>query len=104
MPDASAARHGIDFEEKIVTSTDTIKTITNFAKVTSQDPENERRISLLQHGIGQAASHFINLDHSDLILMCLFINLFAFCTTVIVSGSFLIKSANSFSFSTAKQL
>jgi nucleotide-binding universal stress UspA family protein len=28
----SAARHGIDFEEKIVTSTDTIKTITNFAK------------------------------------------------------------------------
>jgi nucleotide-binding universal stress UspA family protein len=28
----NAARHGIDFEEKIVTSTDTIKTITNFAK------------------------------------------------------------------------
>jgi len=34
MSDAktSAARHGIDFEEKIVTSNDTIKTITNFAK------------------------------------------------------------------------
>jgi hypothetical protein len=45
-----------------------------------------------------------SLDHSDLKLMCLSINFFAFCTTFVVSGSSLIKSANSFSFSTRKQL